>query len=395
MNLENIEFSRNTDCPVCRRGMKSIFAMARYPITELYEPYSSRYFSNLGFVDQGFLLCEQCGHGKLETIISPAFLYSNYRTYTASSVGSMHAIRDFQGFIDEYIDLAGFDAIVDIGANDATLLSCFLGKGKSLIAIDPNANKNLETEHGIQVFDDFIENVDLGALKARRKLFLSSHTLEHIENPAEMLGNIRRAMGKDDVCAFQFPSLDLLLRDARFDQVHHQHIHYFSERSISILLAQVGFELVETRFDSSHYGTLMILFKPSASKTIKSFGVPVSTAYVEERKRIFDKDMSAVNLRLEYSQRGLVAFGAALMLPLLAYYLPALERIECILDDDRSKEGFRYVNFNKRIQLPADFSFSQKDVVITAVSTKLALRRVLEKLFKMNIENIIIPINQI
>jgi hypothetical protein len=53
-------------------------------------------------------------------------------------------------------------------------------------------------------------------------------------------------------------------------------------------------------------------------------GKPISASLVEVSRNIFDVNMNAVNLRINNSSRITVAFGAALMLPILAYYLPAL-----------------------------------------------------------------------
>jgi hypothetical protein len=378
-----IESRKELGCPVCEQRMQKVVEFKDYPLTEIYESYNEHEFGNTGFVDQGLLFCQRCSFGKLETIISKDFLYNNYRTTTAISVGSMHAIDNFYSFVVENVRLNDIECIVDIGANDATLLTRFCDQGKQLVAIDPNANRDVEQTHGIQVFDDFFENVDLQELRAPRKLFLSSHTLEHIEQPLGVLGKLREMMGRDDLCVFQFPSLDLLLRDARFDQVHHQHVNYFSERSIALLLGKIGFDVVKTYFDSDHYGTLMVIFKVGSGKSNGDYGKNI------------DCNMDAVNLRVELSERGVVAYGAALMLPLLAYNLPALERIECIVDDDTTKAGLRFINFNKEIVPTAQCSFKEKDVIISAISTKLALRKILEKLFRLQVENIILPLNMI
>ncbi len=393
MKLEIIEARQDRGCPVCGDGMRKLLDLKRYPLTEIFEPYREDIFDNTGFADQGFLYCERCGHGKLETVISKEFLYRHYRTATSGSIGALSAVRNFHAFVTEHVDARKLDAIVDIGANDATLLDSFADHEKQLVAIDPNAGA--DSHPGVTVMRDFIENVDLSPLRAARKLILCSHTIEHIEAPLALLARLHIAMGSEDVCAFQFPSLDLLVRDARFDQIHHQHIHYFSRRSISLMLSKAGFGPVALRFDGDHYGALMVLFRKLEGRTGESPAAAIPLGLIEAQKKVFDLEIGAANLRIEKNPEPMVAFGAALMLPLVAFHLPALERIECIVDDDRSKEGLRFINFNKRIVHSDGFRFDGKDVVVTAISTKLALRRVVEKLFKLGIGNIIVPLNRI
>ncbi|HLA13664.1 MAG TPA: class I SAM-dependent methyltransferase [Gemmatimonadaceae bacterium] len=395
MDIGRIESRQDRSCPVCGNSMRMMVDLPRYPLTEIYEPYRADTFANVGFVDQAFLFCEGCSHGKLETVISTTFLYEHYRTATASSIGSINAIRNFQAFVVSSLNVDDFDTIVDIGANDATLLSTFSAMGKQCVAIDPNTDKRLEDEFGIRVMSDFIENVDLAALGSSRKLFLCSHTLEHIDQPSSVLSNLRDSMSDGDVCVFQFPSLDLLVRDARFDQIHHQHVHYFSERSISLLLERGGFEVGATKFDPDHYGTLMVVFSPASRTRSNGVGRSIPATVITERKAVFDADVGAVNFRMATGTRKLIAFGAGLMLPLVAYYIPALELVECIVDEDPAKEGLRFINFNKRITRLSDVNLAGRDIVVTAIATKLAMRRILTKLFALNVENVIIPLSQL
>lgn len=396
MNLSELEFkNQQLTCPACGKKMVPVLDLAKYPLTEIYEQFDRGDFVPKGFVDQGLAYCRGCGHCKLSTIISPQFLYAYYRTTTSQSAGAVAAIRKFQSFILENADLGRFDAVIDIGANDASLLNCFRGAIKRLVAIDPNVGKHLEPGVGIDVVNDFVENADLSSLRGARNLILCSHTLEHIEHPDKVLANLHDSLGLDDVCVFQYPSLELLVRDARFDQVNHQHMHYFSERSTRHLLNRLGFQVIRLEFDSDHYGSLMVAFRKARSSKSDGLAPVVSVERILESKRVFDLNMSATNLRVQSGTRELVAFGAALMLPILVYYVPALERVTCIVDDDKSKNGLRFVNFNKRIVHSEGFQFDGKDVVVTAVSTKLALRRVTEKLFKLGIDNIIIPLNQV
>jgi hypothetical protein len=394
MHLGEIETKKDPFCPVCERHMEKVLDLKRYPLTELYEPYDPDRFDDEGYVDQGLLFCDHCSHAKLETIISPAFLYSHYRTTTAVSVGSMTAIANFRRFIAEHVDVGQYDAIIDIGANDVTLLASFGNGERQLIAIDPNTDRTLGEEHGIVVVNDFIEDVDLAGLCRGRALFLASHTLEHIERPSSMLRQLYEYMGPDDLCIFQFPSLDLLVADARIDQVHHQHVNYFSQRSIAMLLAKIGFELVTARFDTDHYGALMIIFRKASGPGSADFGPSISSKTFRARKEVFNRDISAANLRIEANPGPMVAFGAGLMLPLVAYYLPALAKVDCVVDDDRTKDGLRFVNFNKEIVHSSKIALADKDVVVTALATKLALRRILGKLFAMKVGNVIVPLHQ-
>ena len=81
------------------------------------------------------------------------------------------------------------------------------------------------------------------------------------------------------------------------------------------------------------------------------------------------------------------------MLPILAYYMPNLSNAVSILDADESKFGLSYVNFDKNIISDQEFEYDNSEIVITAVSTKLAMRNISKILIDRNVENIILPLN--
>ena len=57
--------------------------------------------------------------------------------------------------------------------------------------------------------------------------------------------------------------------------------------------------------------------------------------------------MDLANRRiLSYSDKKIYGFGAALMLPLLAYYINDFNKLDSILDDDKSKNDLYYLNIS-------------------------------------------------
>jgi len=347
------------------------------PMTEHFEPHTNT-FEMKGRVDNALLFCEPCSHAKLETIVPASELYAkNYKTKTSNSVGSSHSVKSFFAFIERHLDLAGFETVLDIGGNDGSLLRLFRTQKK--VNIDPNGS-------GADiVLMGYIEEVDLQDYKGMRKLIVSSHTLEHLESPEIILEKINAILGYGDYCAFQFPSLDSLVRDARMDQVHHQHIHYFSLRSISLLLAKHGMEIVNIEFDDSHYGTLQIIFRRGLEE-LK--GSSIRYEDLELANRDFVSEMICFDDRI-VRLREPVGYGAALMLPLLRYYVKGIDSLSCVYDEDETKHGLRWINLNVPIKSPK--SVHGKDVVVCAFNTKLAVRKIVNKLTAEGARNVVVP----
>ena len=390
MNSTGRGLIENPTCPVCRTAGHTIIRLENYPLTEVYQPYGQNTFSYPAYYPQGLNFCPGCSHGYLNTLLPRNFIYENYNTHSAASVGSIAAINNFYDFVTTNRK-GRHKVVLDIGANDTTLLKKFRETGARLIGVDPNVSSD---DPQIEAIRGYIEDVDIGSFGTDSKLYLCSHTLEHIFDPAEFLAKLQDVARLEDEFFFQFPSLDLLVRDARFDQVHHQHIHYFSLHSFNTLLDKSGFELVTHAFDSDHYGTLMCCFrKKSCTTAIAPVGRTFSVSRILLAYRAFTTAFSSANQRLEIDSQGFACYGASLMLPILYYYMPNLIQATTILDTNPSKFGLSYVNFDVEITDAARFDYKSANVVVTAISTKLATRKIVSNLVAAEALNIILPFN--
>ncbi len=377
----DLTYKQSNECPICSGAMEEVISLPRFPLTEMYEPYTESFEDGRGLVDQSFLYCQPCSHGKLGTIVPPETLYAgDYRTKTSNSVGASHSVSSFYAFLRNFLDFANFETVIDVGANDSSLLDKFPEKRR--VAVDPNASGSSE------LIREYIERADLTSFKRDKKLIVSSHTLEHIEKPEAFLEKVSSIFCHGDVLALQFPSLDYLVKDARIDQIHHQHIHYFSLRSTSLLLAKHGFEIVQYKFDDGHYGTLQLIARRG----------------LEELKGdvVHEFDILEANGRFGYQTSGFaqsvsnlrepIGYGASLMLPVLGYYAD-LSPLVCVADQDESKWGQRYINLNKPITAPPDLR--GRSVVITAFNTRMAVRAITKKLIEAGARDIIVPFHQL
>jgi len=365
-----------------------------YPITEVYQKYNENTFDFPTTFDQKLMFCPKSNHAYLGKLLPQDFIYNseNYHTVSSASQGSVTALNNFFSFITKNIK-EGTESFVDIGANDTLLLKKFKDKDVNLVGIDPNINSDDTT---IVCIKDYLENVDLNIFAKGKKTFLSSHTLEHIYDLKKFMQILSESSTEEDQFFFQFPSLDLLVRDNRFDQIHHQHIHYFSVQSFSQLISEFGFQLIDYFLDPDHYGTLMVSFKKT-SKEIKLFEYQsfYSSEEIKRRYETFVTDISSTNERIEFSDENLYCYGASLMLPILRHYMPSMDKALKIIDQDESKSGLSYVNYDVEIIDGRNLDLTKSEILVTAVATKSATRKIVNNLSEKNAMNIILPLNTI
>lgn len=401
-DFKNIKFKKRDRCVICaKRYGRPVIELPKFPLTEIY--VDKRINDKLGFVDQEFHFCQRCGHGQIANVIGTNILYgSRYRTRTSTSPSAAMAVDVFLDFINGILKKRTVKTIFEIGCNDLYALKKLKNKADILYGVDPilKGMENSCKDGKIKIIGDFFENIDVKSLKLRMDVVFSSHTLEHVEDPKKLVRSLLDISSSSTIFFFQFPGLETLINDAHFDQIFHQHLNYFSLQSVLYLLKEVDAELLDFKINPYHWGTIMIAFKKKApglnsSHNFKDKVQEISRELINKQYDIFKRNIDLTARRIDsLSGRAIYGYGAALMLPVLEYYLNRLSRLEYIIDEDSSKKDLYYLNIPVQIKMLNQVGdIKGSAILITAVNSMQAVRSIMKKLIQLNAEKIIIPVN--
>lgn len=401
--FKKIKYKNRSRCVVCDIPVeRPAIYLPKFPLTEIYLKF--KVDQKIGFIDQEFHVCKNCGHGQVNRVIDPNILYGyNYKTRTSTSSSAISAIDTFLLFIDKTLKKKRIKTILEVGCNDLYMLRKMKNRAEVLYGIDPILKGIKPGDPKIKVIGDFFENVDLQKLGCEPDVVLSSHTLEHIENPKKMIENLLNSVSPNTLLFFQFPGLETLVDQAHFDQVFHQHLNYFSLQSVIYMLNELGAELIDYEVNPYHWGSIMIAFRKSNANTKKSnlkFSSKIQSIplkYIQSQYNIFKENMSLISRRLEIlKDKDVYGYGAALMLPILYYYINGLKNLKYILDEDVNKRGLYYLNFPVEIRLPKVVkNLKNKTVVVTAINSMQAVRAIVKNLIDIGVREVLIPSNLI
>lgn len=359
-------------CAVCDRRLESAIDMPDLPLTETYcqEPVKNA----LAGIDQRLLFCPDCGHGQLEIRISPDVLYgSNYYFRTSASATARKGTAFFLSVLDEVAPGRHFRCALDLGCNDLFLLSQLKDRASMRIGIDPvwRGRESEREDETIQVYGTNVEDIPLARLPEKPDLVVCRHTLEHIAEPRRVLEMLMKASAPDALFVFEVPGFDSLISRYRFDQVFHQHLQYFSLASFARLLETVDARLLLHRGNFHDWGAMAVAFRRLApGERVGPSPARPALDEISARYSLFRQQLTATSAllaRLRGTQ--LYGYGAAQMLPILAYHMGTdFSELAAVLDDDPAKDGIGYWNLPVTIMLPARAKdISGSAVLITAL----------------------------
>jgi hypothetical protein len=382
--MQKIKYSKNTLCLCCGNKLKKVINLPKFPVTEFYIPSSEKVNNNY-LVNQAYLFCNNCKHMTIGKTLDPNFIYSNYTTISSQSRGAFECLKNFYKFFKkDKINILKAN-IIDVGGNDSSFLEFF--KAKKKINIDPNASTK---DKKVKIYRTFFDKVDFFKFNSNSSnIFFSSHTLEHLAKPQDLIKNIAINMKNKDRLYLQFPSLERLILMKRFDQLCHQHLNFFSIVSINKLLNLNNLYINRYEYDDSHFGTLRVLATRKKNK-IKITKVNINFRVIIKNFKYFFTKCKTFNTIKLNDIKNYQGFGAGILTPVLSYFLPNLKKLKYIYDDNSKKFKTKFITMNPIIENPK-FIKKNKKIIVTSTSTNFAPRDIIRRLSKLGYGQIVLP----
>ncbi len=396
--LSDFVLPRTNTCSVCNKALSEpVLTYSRLPLTGIFAQRSDPRFCK--GIDQFFYICKECGHGQIARCINPHFLYGRHYSFrTSLGAGSRQDISAFIHFVDKVSSQKQFQCVMDIGCNDLFLLKQFERRSKKLIGVDPLwKDKEGSFTGKISVIGSTLEDLRVPiAIGEYPDLILSTHTLEHIIDPRRFLKSLLNNASEKTLCVFSFPCLNLLLNRGRFEQVFHEHVHYFTLFSFNRLISELGATVIAWEYYYDYWGLLFVAFRKSkkqrALRKIERENFGYHRDAIKAAYKLFSAQLHNTRRILKSFQGHIYCYGASLMLPVLLYHLGMKAGdIKNIIGDDASKQGLTYVNFAVPIITP-DLAkdIGESTVLITALESA---REILKKAIGLNPKVIVTPFN--
>ncbi len=212
--------------------------------------------------------CQKCGFISNTAFKPEVHEYSSKyeETQGFSPTFNAFSLNLAKRLIEKY-NLNGKD-IIEIGCGKGEFLTllCELGNNRG-IGFDPAyVNERMHSkaaERIIFIRDFYSEKYSYH----KGDIIICKMTLEHIQNPFELVSTVRRSIGDQPGTnvIFQVPDVTRILKDLAFWDIYYEHCSYFNPGSLARLFRKSGFEVINlTREYDDQY--IYIEVKPICGK---------------------------------------------------------------------------------------------------------------------------------
>lgn len=193
-------------------------------------------------------MCEACDLVQLQHTTDPESLYRKYWYLSGVNETMVEELRDIVRTVRTYVRLNSADVVVDVGANDGTLLQGYedIGQVQSLpvrVAFEPALNlfTNLRP-HCTVLHPTFFPSEISASMQAGSVKALTSIAMFYdLDDPRAFVAEVDRILTEDGVWIVQFQDLAQMVQANAYDNIGHEHLCYYSLQSFEALL--VGFDL--------------------------------------------------------------------------------------------------------------------------------------------------------
>jgi len=218
------------------------------------------------------ILCKKCGLVQLKETVRPDLLYKNYFYRTAINDTMKRDLQDVVNYAVENVKTEKDDVVVDIGANDCTMLSMYPDHLKKF-GIEPATN--IDWSHvnkSITIVNNyFSKDTVLKATNGKKAKIISATAVFYdFDDPNIAAKDIKDVLHEDGVCVIQVSYLLDTIRDMNFYDVVHEHLEYYSLKSINYLMERNGLKIIDATTNFVNGGSLRVLVTHKENSRPKS-----------------------------------------------------------------------------------------------------------------------------
>jgi hypothetical protein len=244
-NLKNVE---HTNCRLCGApNMQDLFSVGDQYINDFVP--ADRIGKGLK-APLDLVLCNKCTLIQLRHTAPQELLYSRFYWYRSGVTQTMRdALRDVSKAVESLVDLKAGDVVLDIGANDGTLLATYSVPGLVLAGCEPANNLVGELQkvtpnamHDFWSHESYMEHAKKWGV-GKAKVVTALGMFYDLEEPNKFIGDIAKSLAPGGIFVAQLMCLGSMLKQNDLGNICHEHIEFYSLESLRYLFENNGLEI--------------------------------------------------------------------------------------------------------------------------------------------------------
>jgi NDP-4-keto-2,6-dideoxyhexose 3-C-methyltransferase len=163
--------------------------------------------------------------------------------------------------IQHMVDLSDRPIVLDIGSNDGTTLSAYLGGSCVRVGMDPTAAKFRQyyPADAVVIADFFSARRFDEAFPGRKARVVTSFSMFYdLEQPLDFMREVAGILDERGIWVFEQSYMPLMLERDSYDTVCHEHLEYYALKQIQWMVQRCGLKIVDVEFNDINGGSFSV-----------------------------------------------------------------------------------------------------------------------------------------
>jgi len=235
-------------------------------------------------------VCESCWLVQLDDYPPPEVVFTDHPYVTGLNAPIVQHFQNLSKHVVKKFQIPPQSLVVDIGANDGTLLSAFRELGMRTLGVDPGQRTGkLARANGITVCESFWNQATgraLRTLNLEPSVVTATAVFYHTPDLHEFVSGLAEVINDHTVFVTQCVYIKKVLEELQFDHFYHEHTCIYSIRPLQELFAQHRMRLLDVEFWDVHGGSFILYVAKDSSPLPTSQSIAVAID-AEERAGLF------------------------------------------------------------------------------------------------------------
>jgi SAM-dependent methyltransferase len=185
--------------------------------------------------------------------------YAYFSGYSRSWLA--HCERYVEAMVERF-GLGPDSLVVEVAANDGSLLQRVQARGIPCLGVEPTASTaSAAMARGLTVVQDFFGERLANKLLAEGRqadLVAANNVLAHVPDIVDFSRGFARLLRPSGVATFEFPHLRNLVEQTQFDTLYHEHFSYLSLGAVEAVFRTAGLDVFDVEELPTHGGSLRV-----------------------------------------------------------------------------------------------------------------------------------------
>jgi hypothetical protein len=227
-----------------------------------------------------------CGLVQLRHTVPGDLMYSSYGYRSGLNELMQKHLAALTHELETRVQISVDDIVVDIGANDGTLLKAYQSSDFRGIGFEPSIVQPEELPANIEILRDYFSatayHTRFGQTKA--KIITSIAMFYDLEDPNAFVADVASLLHLDGLWVIEVAYLPKTLERNSFDTICHEHLLYYSLSSIEPLLRRHGLFVADVEENFINGGTIRVYVCHRSSRFAERTPAARMRVYAMQRK---------------------------------------------------------------------------------------------------------------